>query len=70
MTTLNSEIIIGGGSYMDFTQKMRLRGKAEEDLYFAQQDQALIEALHDMQESGEIENWHKSAKKESKSESQ
>ncbi|WP_162845536.1 hypothetical protein [Photobacterium gaetbulicola] len=55
---------------MDFTQKMRLRGKAEEDLYFAQQDQALIEALHEMQESGEIEKWHKSAKKESKSESQ
>ncbi|MCQ1060369.1 hypothetical protein ACQKPX_12845 [Photobacterium sp. DNB23_23_1] len=44
---------------MDFTQKMRLRGKAEEDLYFAQQDSELIEALHEMQKSGEIDSWHK-----------
>ncbi|EEX94882.1 hypothetical protein VIOR3934_05194 [Vibrio orientalis CIP 102891 = ATCC 33934] len=31
---------------MDFTEKLRLRGKAEEDLYFAHVDQELIEAIH------------------------
>jgi hypothetical protein len=29
----------------DFTEKLRLKEKAEEDLFFARQDQALIEAL-------------------------
>ncbi|MGR5065157.1 hypothetical protein [Photobacterium sp. DNB22_13_2] len=47
---------------MDFTQKMKLRGKAEEDLYFAQQDKDLIDALHEMQENGEIDSWHKPEK--------
>ncbi|MEE3876553.1 hypothetical protein [Vibrio sp. YYF0003] len=31
---------------MDFTEKLRLKGKAEEDLYFAKLDSQLIEALH------------------------
>ena len=30
----------------DFDEKMRLKGKAEEDRYFAQRDRELIEALH------------------------
>ena len=34
---------------MDFTEKLRLKGKAEEDLYFAKLDRQLIEALHEMQ---------------------
>ncbi|MGF1733977.1 hypothetical protein [Photobacterium satsumensis] len=55
---------------MDFTQKMKLRGKAEEDLYFAEQDRALIEALHNMQKNGELENWHKSSKHDSQAKSQ
>lgn len=33
----------------DFTQQMRLKGKAEEDLYFAELDRKLIEALHEKQ---------------------
>ena len=32
---------------MDFTDKLRLRGKAEEDIYFARIDQKLIEAMHE-----------------------
>jgi hypothetical protein len=31
---------------MDFTEKLRLKGKAEEDLYFAKLDRQLIEVLH------------------------
>lgn len=34
---------------VDFIEKMRLKGKAEEDLYFAALDKKLIEALHDKQ---------------------
>lgn len=34
---------------MDFTEKLRLRGKAEEDIYFAQRDRELIEAMNDKQ---------------------
>ncbi|WP_176289656.1 hypothetical protein [Vibrio sp. JPW-9-11-11] len=34
---------------MDFTEKLRLRGKAEEDIYFAQRDRELIEAMHEKQ---------------------
>ncbi|MCG9577067.1 hypothetical protein L1D14_12525 [Vibrio tubiashii] len=34
---------------MDFTEKLRLRGKAEEDLYFAKLDRELIEAMHEKQ---------------------
>ncbi|WP_167350320.1 MULTISPECIES: hypothetical protein [Vibrio] len=34
---------------MDFTEKLRLRGKAEEDLYFAKLDRQLIEAMHEKQ---------------------
>lgn len=34
---------------MDFTQKLRLKGKAEEDMYFAELDRQLIEALHEKQ---------------------
>jgi|GEM_PF-1788881 len=34
---------------MDFTEKLRLRGKAEEDLYFAKRDRQLIEAMHEKQ---------------------
>ncbi|MCW8328724.1 hypothetical protein MD588_07870 [Photobacterium sp. SDRW27] len=32
-----------------FNEKMLLRGKAEEDLYFAELDRKLIEALHEKQ---------------------
>ncbi|MGP8305471.1 hypothetical protein [Vibrio sp. YIC-376] len=32
---------------MDFTEKLRLKGKAEEDMYFAKLDRQLIEALHE-----------------------
>ncbi len=35
---------------MDFTEKLRLKGKAEEDMYFAKLDRQLIEALHDKYE--------------------
>lgn len=31
---------------MDFTEKLRLRGKAEEDMYFARLDRELIDAMH------------------------
>ncbi|MGR5221861.1 hypothetical protein ACPV4B_16665 [Vibrio parahaemolyticus] len=34
---------------MDFTEKLRLRGKAEEDMYFAALDRQLIEAMHEKQ---------------------
>ncbi|MGF1764435.1 hypothetical protein [Aliivibrio kagoshimensis] len=34
---------------MDFTEKLRLHGKAEEDLFFAKRDHQLIEALHEKQ---------------------
>ncbi|WP_299012914.1 hypothetical protein [uncultured Photobacterium sp.] len=34
---------------VDFNEKMRLKGKAEEDLYFAELDRKLIEALHEKQ---------------------
>jgi hypothetical protein len=30
----------------DFAETMRLKGKAEEDIYFAKRDQELIAALH------------------------
>lgn len=33
----------------DFTQRMQLKEKAAEDIYFAQQDRKLIKALHDKQ---------------------
>lgn len=32
-----------------FTEKMHLKGKAEEDLYFAKLDKKLIRALHEKQ---------------------
>ncbi len=38
---------------MDFTQTMRLRGKAEEDIYFAKLDRQLIEAMHEKQKQAE-----------------
>ncbi|UGA55888.1 hypothetical protein [Vibrio sp. VB16] len=31
---------------VDFVEKLRLKGKAEEDLYFAKHDRELIEAMH------------------------
>jgi hypothetical protein len=34
---------------VDFTERMRLKGKAEEDIYFAEINKKLIEALHDKQ---------------------
>lgn len=43
---------------MYFTEKLKLRGKAEEDLYFAKQEKALIEALHEKRDNGELEHWH------------
>ena len=33
----------------DFTEKMRLKGKAAEDIYFAELDKKLIQALHEKQ---------------------
>lgn len=36
---------------MDFTEKLRLHGKAEEDLFFAEVDRQLIEAMHKQQEA-------------------
>lgn len=33
----------------DFTEKIRLKGKAEEDLYFAELDRKLIQALREKQ---------------------
>ncbi len=38
---------------MDFTEKLRLHGKAEEDLYFARLDKQLIDAMHDKQRRDE-----------------
>ena len=38
---------------MDFVEKMRLRGKAEEDLFFAELDRQLIEAMHEKQKDEE-----------------
>ncbi|CAM3821960.1 hypothetical protein VA7868_03472 [Vibrio aerogenes CECT 7868] len=38
---------------MDFTDKLRLRGQAEEDLYFAELDRQLIEAMHERQKQEE-----------------
>lgn len=35
---------------MDFTDKLRLRGKAEEDIYFARIDQELIKAMHERED--------------------
>jgi len=35
----------------DFTEKMRLKGKAEEDIYFAELDKKLIAALREKQSS-------------------
>lgn len=32
---------------MDFTEKLRLRGKVEEDRYFAELDRQLIKAMHE-----------------------
>ncbi|MGF1871886.1 hypothetical protein [Photobacterium indicum] len=34
---------------VDFTERMRLKGKAEEDIYFAELNKKLIEALHEKQ---------------------
>lgn len=33
----------------DFTKRMRLKGKAEEDLYFAEINRKLLAALHEKQ---------------------
>ncbi len=38
---------------MDFTDKIRLRGKAEEDLFFAKLDRELIQAMHEKQQHQE-----------------
>lgn len=41
---------------MDFTDKLRLRGKAEEDIYFARIDQQLIKAMHEKEAFEEGKN--------------
>jgi hypothetical protein len=41
---------------VDFTEKLRLRGKAEEDLYFAALDRELIEAMHQRQANELLEH--------------
>lgn len=33
----------------DFTEKIRRKGKAEEDIYFAEQERKLIASLHEKQ---------------------
>ncbi|MEI8634417.1 hypothetical protein P4S72_25130 [Vibrio sp. PP-XX7] len=38
---------------MDFTGKLRLRGQAEEDLYFAELDRQLIKAMREKQKHEE-----------------
>lgn len=35
---------------MDYIDKIRLRGQAEEDLFFAELDRQLIKALHEQQQ--------------------
>ncbi|MGF1688309.1 hypothetical protein L4C36_16725 [Photobacterium japonica] len=49
---------------MDFSERMKLRGKAEEDLYFAKRDKALIDAIHDMAAEGRIKQWHENVDKD------
>ncbi|MEZ9327618.1 hypothetical protein AB4152_00995 [Vibrio breoganii] len=34
---------------MDFTEKLRLHGRAEENRYFAELDRKLIDAMHEKQ---------------------
>ncbi len=36
-----------------FSEQMRLRGKADEDLYFARRERELIDALHRAQGGGQ-----------------
>jgi hypothetical protein len=38
---------------MNFTDKLRLRGQADEDLYFAELDRQLIKAMHERQKQEE-----------------
>lgn len=40
---------------MDFTEKLRLRGQAAEDIFFAELDRQLIEAMHEKQRQQQIE---------------
>ncbi|WP_440889877.1 hypothetical protein [Vibrio sp. WZ-1] len=40
---------------MNFTEKLRLREKAIEDLYFAEVDRQLIEEMHEKQRQEEFE---------------
>ncbi|PML04127.1 hypothetical protein BCT86_15545, partial [Vibrio breoganii] len=42
--TLTVEVTI-----MDFTEKLRLHGRAEENRYFAELDRKLIDAMHEKQ---------------------
>ncbi|MCE2595812.1 hypothetical protein K6Y31_13450 [Motilimonas cestriensis] len=39
----------------DFTETMRRKGKAEEDIYFARLDRQLIESMHQKQGSKQQE---------------
>ena len=39
-----------------FYEKLRLRGKVEEDRYFAEVDRQLIEAMHEKQREEELEH--------------
>ncbi|GAM59201.1 hypothetical protein JCM19231_4256 [Vibrio ishigakensis] len=40
---------------MDFTEKLRLREKAAEDIFFAARDRELIEAMHERQRQERLE---------------
>ncbi|WP_169753891.1 hypothetical protein [Photobacterium aquae] len=43
---------------MDFYDKMHLRGKAEEDLFFARLDKILIDAMHEKQAKEQAHQDH------------
>jgi hypothetical protein len=40
-------VLIGRDTMTGFIERIHLKEKAEEDLYFAKQDKKLIQALHD-----------------------
>ncbi|MDV5170226.1 hypothetical protein [Photobacterium rosenbergii] len=44
---------------MDLADKLRSRGKAVEDDYFAREERALIEAIREKRQNGELDNWHR-----------
>lgn len=45
---------------MDFSDKIRLRGQAAEDLFFAELDRQLIKAMHEHEKTDDQEDSMKS----------